>query len=165
MAQPKTITTRQDKRLARGPVAIGALSERFTKPALGKLGFAGGEIIKRWPEIVGSDLAGFAAPLEVKFPRGKSSGATLLLRIANGAAATMLQFKTPLILERVNRFFGYTAIKKVQAVQGPLPRVTKTLDSLENLAPAPSTLAEALERLGATVQQRTMENINKVKIR
>lgn len=163
MAQPKTITTNHGKRLARGPVAIGALSERITKPALGKRGLAGGEILKRWPEIVGSDLAGFAVPLEVKFPRGKSAGATLLLRIASGAAATMLQLKTPLILERVNRFFGYSAINKVQAVQGPLPRFTKAPDLLETAGSAPSTLAEALERLGATVQLRTAANINKVR--
>ncbi len=164
MSQAKSTTkiTAADRgrRLARGPVTIGALTERVAKPALGKRGFAGGEILKRWPEIVGSDLATFAVPLEVKFPRGKNAGATLLLRIASGAAAAMLQLKTPLILERVNGFFGYAAIDKVQAAQGPLPRAKKPPKPLKTAPPSPSTVAEALERLGEAVQQRAASGVN-----
>ena len=160
MAQPKLTAADHGKRLARGPITIGALTERVAKPALGKRGFAGGEILKRWSEIVGDDLATFAVPLEVKFPRGKNAGATLLLRIASGAAATMLQLKTPLILERVNGFFGYQAIDKVQAAQGPLPRAKKPPMPLKPAAPSPSTVAEALERLGEAVQQRSAAGVN-----
>ena len=88
MAQPKITAADRGKRLSRGPVIIGTLTERVAKPALGKRGFAGGEVLAHWSTIVGDDLAAFAVPLEVKFPRGKNAGATLLLRISSGAAAT-----------------------------------------------------------------------------
>ena len=140
---------------------IGTLTERVAKPALGKRGFASGEILARWSTIVGSDLATFAVPLEVKFPRGKNAGAMLLLRISSGAAATMLQLKTPLILERVNGFFGYKAIDKIQAVQGPLPRAKKAPEPLKTAANKPENISEALERLGAAVQRRTAPDVDK----
>jgi hypothetical protein len=161
MAQPKITAADRGKRLARGPVTIGALTDRIAKPALGKRGFAGGEILTRWSTIVGPELAAFAVPLEVKFPRGKNAGATLLLRISSGAAATMLQLKTPLILERVNGFFGYKAIDKIQAAQGPLPRAKKPAEPLKTTGSKPSTIAEALERLGTAVQRRTAECVDK----
>ena len=164
MAQPKITAADHGKRLARGPVTIGVLTERLAKPALGKRGFAGGEIISHWPTIVGPELAAFAAPLQIKFPRGKNAGATLLLRISSGAAATMLHLKTPLILERVNGFFGYAAIDKVQAAQGPLPnrgpRTNKPAKPLKTATSKPSTVTEALDRLGAAVQRRAAGDVD-----
>jgi hypothetical protein len=85
----------------------------------------------------------------------------LLLRISSGAAATMLQLKTPLILERVNGFFGYKAIDKIQAVQGPLPRARKAPEPLKIAADKPENISEALERLGAAVQRRTAPDVDK----
>ncbi len=163
MKQPKITAADKGKRLARGPVTIGTLTERVAKPALGKRGFAGGEILSHWSEIVGAELAAFAVPLEVKFPRGRNAGATLVLRIASGAAAAMLQMKTPLIIERVNRFFGYTAIDKVQAAQGPLPRKPlkrKAPDAAQINASRPATVSEALAKLGAAVKQREDHSLN-----
>ncbi len=161
MVHAKKITAAdRGKRLARGPITIGALTERIAKPALGKRGFAGGEILARWTSIVGDDLATFAVPLEVKFPRGKNAGATLVLRISSGAAATMLHLKTPLILERINAFFGYKAIDKVQAAQGPLPRAKKIPRPARTSAPKPVNLSEALDRLGAAVQQRAARDVD-----
>ena len=160
MAQRKITAADHGKRLSRGPVTIGALTERIAKPALGKRGFAGGEILARWSAIVGDDLATFAVPLEVKFPRGKNAGATLVLRISSGAAATMLHLKTPLILERVNAFFGYKAIDKVQAAQGPLPRAKKIPKPTRAQAPKPANLSEALDRLGDAVQRRTTQTVD-----
>ena len=82
----------------RGPTMVARLTERLTRTALGKRGFAGADIIARWPEIVGADLAAFACPLQVKYPRGRNTGATLLLRVASSAAASLLQLKTPVIV-------------------------------------------------------------------
>src|SRR5262244_1869287 len=96
-------------RRARAPTAVANLLDKLTRTALGKRGFAASAIIARWPEIVGGDLARFAIPMQVKFPRGRNAGATLMLRISSSAAATMLTHKSPQIVARVNRFFGYEA--------------------------------------------------------
>jgi len=107
------------------PAMIGALSAKAAKAALDKRGFASGNIINRWPEIVGAELAAFAMPMEIKFPRQRNDQATLVLQVSTGAAATLLQMKTPLLLERINGFLGYAAISRIEALQGPLPRPIK----------------------------------------
>lgn len=147
--------TPQPDRIARGPIHLGDLSLRAAKPALGKRGFAAAEILTHWPTIVGADLAAFACPIEIKFPRGKNAGATLHLRIANGAAAALLHLKTPTILSRVNGFLGYQAVTAVQAAQGPLPPARRTKIPPAPPVEAPATLEAALAKLGAAVERRT----------
>ncbi|MDX2144258.1 MAG: DciA family protein [Rhodospirillaceae bacterium] len=117
------------------PVSIGALTGKAAGPALGKRGLAGGQLITHWGSIVGEELAALACPLELKFPRQRNDGASLILRVAHGSAATLIQMKTPVILERVNAFFGYAAVWRIQAVQGPLPQPT------QRPAPPPAPLA------------------------
>lgn len=141
-------------RLAKGMVRLSNFSVRAAKPALGKRGFAAAEILTHWETIVGPDLAAFACPLEIKFPRGKNAGATLHLRIASGAAATLLHMKTPTILARVNGFLGYGAVSALQVAQGPLPRA-RAKPAPVNITPAPTTLDDALAKLRAAVEQRT----------
>ena len=165
MAEKKPTPTDDGWRRARGPLAVARLTERLTRPALGKRGFTGAEIIARWPEIVGADLAAFACPLQVKYPKGRNAGATLLLRVSSGAAATMLQLKTPTILARVNRFFGYDAVARLEASHGPLPKAPAKVPPV---APAPQSAAveaqtaaiasedlrTALRKLGDRLQHR-----------
>jgi hypothetical protein len=152
-------------RYARGPMAVSRLTERLTRTALGKRGFAGAEIIARWPEIVGADLAVFACPLQVKYPKGRNAGATLLLRVSSSAAAALLQLKTPMIVERVNRFFGYAAIIRLEASHGPLPRPPAKPAPVPDVVPSEAVerqtegvtsepLRAALRKLGARLQHR-----------
>ena len=155
------------RRWRQGPITVGSLTGRLTKPALGKRGFAGAEILSHWPTIVGAELSAFACPLEVKYPRGRNNGATLHLRVAHGAAAAMLQMKLPDIIARINRFFGYEAVVQVQCAQGPMPKRTRKAPAPAPLSPDQSAavesqvagvssepLREALAKLGKTLQQR-----------
>ena len=154
-------------RFRQGPVTIGNITGRLTRPALGKRGFAGAEILTHWPNIVGPELAAFACPLQVKYPKGRNAGATLHLRVSHGAAAAMLQMKLPAVMERINRFFGYEAISKIEAAQGPLPPRPKAPAPLPPLSEtalaavesrisgvSPGPLRDALMKLGKTLQQR-----------
>ncbi len=99
------------------PDAGGAAFRRF--------GFVQSAVVSRWGEIVGPRYAGVSAPESIKFPHGSRINGTLHL-IVRGAHATMMQHIAPEIVERVNRFFGYAAIAKVQIRQGdvaiPTPR-------------------------------------------
>lgn len=149
----KTDSKQSTARMGRGPVHLGAVVGRVTRPVLGKRGFAGAEIIAHWPVIVGQELAAFACPLEVKYPRGRNAGAALILRVASGGAAAMLHMKTPAILARVNQFFGYAAVVQIQAVQGPLPPMTKPPKPV-TAEPAPISVSAALAKLSATLQRR-----------
>ena len=115
-------TNPEAERRSGRPTTIGALLPRATAVALGNRGFAGSSVINRWAAIVGEDLARVATPLEVKFPYQKNNDATLVLQVSSGAAATLLQMKAPIIIERVNGFLGHATVSRIQVQQGPLPQ-------------------------------------------
>jgi hypothetical protein len=147
---------------------VGALLPRAAGAALSKRGFAGASVISSWPAIVGEELAGVAAPIEVKFPHRRNDQATLVLQVASGAAATLLQMKAPLLIERVNAFLGAGTVGRIEARQGPLPkpRGRKTDESAPLSADeetgivqavngvASAEIRDALQRLGVAVARR-----------
>ena len=57
------------------------------------------------------------AAATLRFPPGKRADGVLHL-VVKGAHAPMMQHITPEIAERVNRFFGYVAVARVQIRQG-----------------------------------------------
>lgn len=110
-------------RRGRGPVALAATLSRITDAALRKRGFAQSTVITNWAEIVGAELADHTTPQRLAFPRsgrGGRGGGTLHVRVA-GALATELQHLEPLVLERINTYFGYQAVARLALEQGPLP--------------------------------------------
>lgn len=154
------------------PTAIGLLSSKVAAPALGRRGLGSADVLTHWPAIVGQDVSAFAAPIRIRFPKGRNDQGTLVLRVAHGAAATLIHMKTTAVLERVNRFFGYNAVNRVEVNQGPLPAnrtvappgstVTKALspekrEMVENTVAVvgPPELKQALRRLGEAVQRRS----------
>jgi len=101
-----------------GPRQVGSYLARITRPVLGKRGLAEAEVVLRWPEIVGEALARQCLPERVKLGRGIPGG-TLHLCV-EPAAATRVQHLQATILERVNTFYGYRAVVRLQLRQQPL---------------------------------------------
>ena len=125
--------------------AVSELLPDVGRAAFRKFGFVQSAIVSRWPEIVGSRYAGVSAPESIKFPHGERTNGALNL-VVRGAHATMMQHIAPEIIERVNRFFGYAAIARVQMRQGdvPAPRVRAAPPSLK---PIPAELGESLRTI------------------
>lgn len=136
--------------------------------AFRKQGFNSSELVVRWAAIVGDDVAQHAEPLKIqwqKVPDGqKPPPGTLILRVS-GPAAIEIQHMSGVILERVNRYFGFAAIAKIAIRQAPLrrapPRPVRRPDPqavakvAENLPDsADPALRDALARLGAAVQRK-----------
>ena len=130
-------------------------------------GFASTEIISRWPDIVGAEIAAHSEPLKITWPRPNreetAEPATLVLRV-EGPAALEIQHLSAVILERVNRFFGWQAIGRLAIRQAPLRRreqpTTAGLDTAaaariaEALADVKDeNLRQALGRLGAAIKR------------
>lgn len=86
-------------------------------------------------------------PAQVRFPNKERRDGTLVLA-APGAARLELQHHTPAIINKVNAFFGYGAVSRIQLVPGDLP-----LSSLPAMPAAEETidLQQALEMLGKAV--------------
>ena len=129
-----------DKANHRGPIALSALVGRVLDPISAKRGFANAELIAAWPEIVGPRYAQTTQPENIAWPRGPGAqdGGTLTLRV-EPTVAIYLQHETGQLIERVNRFLGFAAVRRVRIVQKPLERRTR-----KALAEAPA-LSDAEE--------------------
>jgi hypothetical protein len=137
--------------------------------ALRSQGFASAEIIARWAEIAGPEIAAHSEPMKINWPRSggddQPEPATLVLRV-EGPAAIEIQHLSAVILERVNRFFGWQAIGRIALRQAPLrrqqppepppppdpaelARIAASLPEIED-----EDLKAALARLGAAVKRK-----------
>jgi hypothetical protein len=103
--------------------AAGELVGDVGGMAFKKFGFVQASVVSRWKEIVGERYGQVSLPESIRFPAGKKSGGTLTL-LVEGAHAPLIQHLGPMIIERVNRFFGYEAVAKVVFRQGRLPAVS-----------------------------------------
>ena len=74
-----------------------------------------------WPHIVGATLARRTVPEQIAFPRSGRTDGTLKLKIDSSALALELQHLTPQLIDKINTYFGYGAVSRIQIVQGPVP--------------------------------------------
>jgi len=125
---------------------VAAALGTVAKPALQRHGFATQDVVLRWPAIVGRHLAGRTAPERLAFPRGRASEGVLHLRV-EAAVAPEVQHLAPLIVEKVNMFFGYAAVVRLALHQGPLPRAATAAAPAP--AATPAVRAEAARLAGA----------------
>jgi hypothetical protein len=157
------------KERRRGLTAVGAAAARLTKPIFAKRGLADGAIVREWAAIVGAKLAAESAPEKIAYAGDQGTEGTLHLRIANGGLAVELQHLEPLLIERINGYFGYCAVARVRLVQGPLPTpptrrcgASRPLSGVEEDALArclagiaDATLRARLDALGRAIMGRT----------
>lgn len=101
--------------------AAGEMVAAIGGVAFKRFGFVQAAVVSRWPEIVGERYARVSAPESIRFPAGRKEGGTLTL-VVEGAHAPLMQHLAPTIVERVNRFFGYPAVARLQFRQGRLAR-------------------------------------------
>lgn len=110
----------QGKRQAAGPLALAASLGKVTRSIFRRRGFAQADVVNRWPAIVGDELAAWSCPEKLSFAPGAGAEGTLQVRVA-GAFAIEMQHLEPLVVERINGFFGYRAVARLAIRQGPLP--------------------------------------------
>ncbi len=142
---------------------------QITKAVFQRYGFAHAELLRRWPEIVGDELSRWCEPERIKWPRTASDtaqkmGGTLVIRAAPGRGLE-LQHEAPMILDRVNRYYGYGAVGQIRINQGssalktrmpmpakPSPQPVRPLAGI-----ADEGLRTALERLGSHISPQGKE--------
>jgi hypothetical protein len=130
-------------------------------------GFASAELVTRWTEIAGAEIAAHSQPIKIQWPRPvdgeEREPGTLVLRV-EGPAAIEIQHLAGVICERVNRFLGWRAIARIGLRQAPLRRgerkavrapdaaaVQRIAESLADVGD--DDLRQALARLGAAVKR------------
>jgi len=137
--------------------SAGELVGNVGGAAFRRFGFIQSSIVSRWGEIVGERYAKVSSPESIRFPAGKKSSGVLTL-IVQGAHAPVMQHLSPLIIERVNRFFGYPAVAKVAFQQGsPLPEKKET--PRPQLRPVPKDLGEGLREIADPELRACLESL------
>lgn len=111
-----------DNRRHRGLRAISTALPALKHHLLGGRSVELGGLMADWSAIVGAETAARSLPRKIYFPRtGCRLDATLLVRVEPGWALEM-QHKEPLLIERINGYFGYRAITRLRLQQGPVSR-------------------------------------------
>jgi len=139
------------------PRSAGDLVGAIGDPSFRRFGFVQGAIVSRWAEIVGERYAKASAPESIRFPMGKKSGGVLTL-LVDGAHAPLIQHLSPIIVERVNRFFGYAAIDRIVFKQGKRP-VAAPKRSRPQLRPVPKELGEGLREIADPELRACLESL------
>lgn len=82
------------------------------------------DLLGAWEEIAGPVHARHTRPERLRWPRGdveEFSPATLVVA-CEGAHAVFFQHETKVLMERLNGYFGFAAVDRVQVVQRPVRR-------------------------------------------
>src|ERR1700750_1339169 len=135
-----------------GPISAKPLSVLLSdvfSDAYPKQGLAARELVTRWGEIAGAEVAAHSQPLKIQWPRPvegqPQEPATLVLRV-EGPMALEIQHSSDVILQRVNRFFGWSAVGRLALRQAPLSRRERRSPPR---SPDPKAVAEVAETLSS----------------
>lgn len=107
------------------PRPLSTLVPSLTKDLFGRKNMLFGKMMSEWAHIAGPEIASRTTPLELKFQRQKegvkgqqkgSAQAILHLGVQTAFALEM-SYQKSLLIERLNMFYGYAAIKDIKIIQ------------------------------------------------
>jgi hypothetical protein len=139
--------------------AVSDMLPDVGRAAFRRFGFVQSSIVSRWREIVGERYSGVSAPESIRFPQGRRSDGVLTL-VVEGAHAPMMQHVAPVIIERVNRFFGYPAVERIAFKQG-IVKVAKVRARAAppSLRPIPAELGDSLRVIADPELRACLESL------
>lgn len=139
---------------------VAELVPQIGRAAFRRFGFIQASVVTRWPEIVGERHAQVCMPESIRFPPGEKSGGILQL-VVLPAHAPLIQHVIPEIVERVNRFFGYSAVSKVKLRQGAVkpPHAEGNRQAPPSLKPIPLELGDSLRDVGDPELRAVLESL------
>lgn len=104
----------KSKRFPYGPNAFSNSLLNVIKGFGKKYGFVNVDIIKNWNEIAGDDFSELLTPLKISFPFGQRSNGTLYVKVKKMSVLAIAQYQFPTIIDRINTYFGYNAVKQIR---------------------------------------------------
>jgi len=152
------------------PKPLADLLDACLGPALAAQGFASADVIAAWPEIVGPRLAAVSRPIRIEWSRrglrdrdARPQPSLLIVRV-EGAFALEVQHAAPVLIERINGYYGWRCVGRIVLKQGPVGRPASAPAKPASLGPAERLrvaaalhgvaedgLRAALDRLGTAV--------------
>jgi hypothetical protein len=112
------------KWVARSPRAVSEIVSDLLNPVIERRAGMTTDLVAAWDDIAGEMARGASRPEKLVWPK-KSVDTTefspaMLVLACEGNKALFLQHQTTRLLERVNRYFGFTAVSSIKIVQKTL---------------------------------------------
>lgn len=170
-ASPASTPTRGTGRSAAR--SVGTFVPKLTRTVFEKYGFSTAQLLTDWPQIAGATLAQSTCPDRIVWPRvpvrltegeqpaAPRSCATLHLRV-DPAHALDVQYKSALLIDRINAYFGYRAVSGIRLIQTPLGRPEAPRSpqpAAQSTLPAAPTSAPALTIIGDDALRAALERM------
>jgi hypothetical protein len=137
------------------PKALAVSLGRLTRPIMKQRGVALAEIINRWAEIAGPLLTAETQPEKLVYAAGAGHAATLEIGVSP-AFALELQHLSPLIIDKINGYFGFRAVEKLRLKQTPIRRPESVQQAERRRRPLSAAERVKLEELLAGVDDREL---------
>jgi hypothetical protein len=152
----KPLSTPSAEHRMRGFEPAFGLVKEAVRTAGEARGFVVARLLTHWAEVAGDEMARKTRPVKIGYGKG-GMGATLTL-LVKASEAPMVQMALPVLKERVNAVYGYSAISHIHLTQTaatgfadgqaefvPAPKAAK--------APDPATRAQAQAAAGEVADQ------------
>ena len=146
----------------RGAFQIAEAANGLLDPVLQKKAGINTALIGSWDEIAGSDFADCTRPDKITWPRrnadrhGEAGGmeAGVLTIACEGARALFLAHAQGELIQRINGFFGFPAIRQIRIVQKPVNVQARPRRRLRPLSASEKT---HLEELTADIESEPLK--------
>ncbi|WP_283195161.1 DUF721 domain-containing protein [Rhizobium sp. AN80A] len=142
---------------SRGEKQISELANGLIDPVLAKRAGINTALLGSWDEIAGEDFADCTRPEKIAWARGGDDGSFrpgVLTIACEGARALFLTHAQGELIQRINSFFGFSAVHQIRIVQKPVSQAFKRSRT------PPPLKGEAARRL-----EGMMEGIDNEKLR
>jgi len=155
--------------------AVGKHFAKVAEKAYVRHGAVWAGLLADWPGIVGSPLCDICALEKISWPRHSSSpgratgqpddapprskhqkiGGTLVIKVAYGRALEV-QHTIPQIMDRINAYYGYSAIAQIKVIQGKVEKPHAS--PKRTLAPLDTAMSEQLDDQMSDIADDKLKN-------
>ena len=111
-------SNKSPKRSAKGLRPISNYVPKIASETFKKRGFLHSEIVTSWKLIIGDNFYKICVPIKITFPPKSRNNGTLSL-LVDGPIAVEIQYHQDSIINKINSYFGYSAIGKLKLKQLP----------------------------------------------
>ena len=140
----------------------------LAKQLLGLNGMMEIELLANWSDIVGETLAQYSLPQKIRFNKNERSNGLIELVVLSGAFALEIKQREKQILEKINTYFGYSAVSKLKIIQNSSPENfllnKKPIDNVKNFLVSETEqtyITELVKDIHSDKLRETLNNLGK----
>ncbi|MEC6998879.1 MAG: DciA family protein [Pseudomonadota bacterium] len=146
-----------------GTPHVSKVLGRITGRTMNRRGFNDSRMLENWSAIVGPQLAAMSQPVRLSRRKsgrdGEETAGGVLTVKAEGAIALEIQHLAPQIIDRLNSYYGYAAIARLNIVQGPVTVTPSPLSPLPIKDEEISALADDFDEIDTPRLKRALASL------